>query len=872
MNSLLNQSLTIVLALFLFVNPSHADETLPICTELQKLTASDGGGVEYFGNAVAISGNTVVVGKYYERINVQSSASVYAYRFNGTNWIEQKLVAPDGELGDQFGRSLAVGGNVIVVGAFLDDDLGEDTGSAYVYRWNGTSWVIEQKLVGTGQYGWSVAVDGNVIAIGAHYLNATYVYRFNGSSWVEEQILFPAPSVSNFGESVAVKNDRIVVGAPYDYNTGFGSAYVFKWNGTTWVEEQLLLPSEREFYIFLATAVAISEDLIVVGAPWGFDENYNDAPGAAFVFRWTGTTWVEEAKLTAPDGTSFDWFGASVGAGEDAVVVGKQNGYSGAYLFEWDGNSWLAHKMLGSDTLPGDNFGYSVAMSGNLVAVGALTDEWNVGSAYIFSCLEHGNTPPIVSCPEPITFECDADGTMTLAVSVQDLDGDPLTVTWFVNDLIVQTHEIPSGGSVTQASDSFQHPYHLGDFEVRVAVNDGDLLSECGTVVTAVDHTAPVIVVLEDITVETDPGECFASNVDLGTPQVSDNCEVASVINDAPSIFQKGTTDVHWTASDASNLTTSFTQHVTVIDREAPAIACPASDATFAKESNICGAAFDLPVSEATDNCTLVSFTHDAPAFFPVGVTLVTWTATDDSGNTQKCMQLVTVTNQSPVAVSSGDLNVNTQSSSGTIVQLNAAASFDPDDTQLSYQWNVSGVNLDDPTSPTPSGLFPVGITMATVTVTDGCGAWSTADVTVAVEQVAPPEVICTSDIAALWPPNHKMREVTIYIMGADSLVNSQDIVPIAVLVSSDEPDDANGNGDGNTTGDVNGQANEAQITSLFTFDPSVGESGAWVATIQLRAERAGNGDGRCYTIEVIAIDQFMNSAQTTCCIVVPRG
>lgn len=236
------------------------------------------------------------------------------------------------------------------------------------------------------------------------------------------------------------------------------------------------------------------------------------------------------------------------------------------------------------------------------------------------------------------------------------------------------------------------------------------------------------------------------------------------------------------------------------------------------------------------------------------------------------------VQNRPPVAVCSSDCEVNCEAtgSYGRLITLSAAGSYDADGHPLAYHWDVSDLDviLDNPDSPTPSGIFPIGVTMATLTVADGCGGVDTCDVTVTVRDTTPPEVMCTSDIASLWSPDHTLRTVRLLVVATDDATNPGDFQLVRVTIRSDEPDDAAGNGDGATTGDVDesdGFAAPVDRTARFAFDPQIAPNGAWVATVQLRAERAGGGDGRCYTIDVTARDSHGNTATTSCCIVVPH-
>ncbi len=249
----------------------------------------------------------------------------------------------------------------------------------------------------------------------------------------------------------------------------------------------------------------------------------------------------------------------------------------------------------------------------------------------------------------------------------------------------------------------------------------------------------------------------------------------------------------------------------------------------------------------------------------------------DCHGDTAVCV-LEIIVNRPPVAVcGSGQLVVECTSPAGADVTLDGTGSFDLDGDDIAFKWDVSytDVLLDDQESPTPTGTFPIGVTMATLTVTDGRGGVSTCDVLVNVQDTTPPEVMVTTDVAALWPPKHDMRAVTCIITTSDVCENPDPtIIPLVVTVRSDEPDNATGNGDGNTTGDVNGSDGftaPVDVTSLFSFDANLGDDGAWVATIQLRAERDGTGDGRAYVIDVIAFDTDGNMVTTSCVVVVPH-
>jgi hypothetical protein len=201
--------------------------------EEQKLLASDGASNDWFGISVAISGGVAVIGTS----NGGGFGSAYVYRFDGTAWTEeQKLLASDGASGDRFGYSVALLGDVAVIGAEDDDDNGDKSGSAYVYRFDGIDWIEEQKLLasdgtaGDG-FGHSVTLSADEAVIAAFGNDSAYVYRFDGANYAEKRKLLASDGESSdwFGIWVAASEGVVVIGAMYDDDNGrdSGSAYVF---------------------------------------------------------------------------------------------------------------------------------------------------------------------------------------------------------------------------------------------------------------------------------------------------------------------------------------------------------------------------------------------------------------------------------------------------------------------------------------------------------------------------------------------------------------------------------------------------------------------------------------------------------------------
>ncbi|MCP3902653.1 MAG: hypothetical protein GY715_03370 [Planctomycetes bacterium] len=373
---------------------------------------------DHFGFVVAISGDVAIVGAILDSNNgFADSGSAYVYRFDGVNWIqEQKLTAFDESQHDHYGYSVSIEGDVAVVGSRDDDPSGGQSGSAYVYRHDGATWALDQKLTATegstkDEFGCALDLSGDLIVVGADQRvedgpGLAYAYRHNGAKWVQEhQFLNPEPSVqAMFGYSIAASGDVVVVGAMHDDELGeqAGAAWVFRRVKGVWVQEAKLTASDGAAAEEFGYDVDVFGETIVVGA-WASDDLAipSTTPGSAYVFRYDGAAWNEEQKLTASDGAPGDEFGVSVAVSGDLIIVGMPGeddpvpNAGASYLFRHDGVSWVEEaKLTASDRgeccefcCLGDEFGYPVAIDGERAIVGADRNDdagSNSGAAYIF--------------------------------------------------------------------------------------------------------------------------------------------------------------------------------------------------------------------------------------------------------------------------------------------------------------------------------------------------------------------------------------------------------------------------------------------------------------------------------------------------------
>jgi hypothetical protein len=388
-------------------------------TEEAKLIASDGEIGDAFGISVSLRGDVLAVGASGFDDNGDNSGAAYVFRLQGGTWVqEQKLLASDGNPGDRFGEAVSVSDNVVVIGALLDRDVAHIAGAAYVFRYNGSTWVEEQKLTASDAaigdlFGTSACIDGDTLIIGAPSKGlvarsgSAYIFRYEGSSWVEKQKLVASDTDGNddFGHSVSLSGNVAVVGEP-EYGVKFpspetGSAYVFRLENDLWVEEAKLTASDAAPDDWFGISVAVDGEVVLVGSL--LDDDQGARSGSAYVYRFDGATWIEEQKLLASDGASCDMFGSAVSLCGDVAVVGAHgDSHSGiqftgsAYVFRFNGITWQeVEKLTASDAAGSDLFGHAVSVEGGVVAASAAAS--SPESVYVY------RQPGIVLDVEPET-------------------------------------------------------------------------------------------------------------------------------------------------------------------------------------------------------------------------------------------------------------------------------------------------------------------------------------------------------------------------------------------------------------------------------------------------------------------------------------
>jgi len=427
--------------------------------------ASNAGTSDRFGSSVAISGEMVVVGAPEEASgalgvdgdqtsdDAMRSGAAYVFRRTPSGWAQEAyLKASNTDAGDGFGTSVAISGDVVVVGApnerskalLVDGDDGDDSlispGAAYVFRRVGGVWQQDAYLKASNTdesdaFGISVAVSGDLVVVGAEQEDsgaklvdgddasdsepqsgAAYVYRHAGSSWQLDAYLKASNTGAddNFGHRVAIAEDVIVVSAPGERSratlvdgddsddTVFdsGAAYVYRRVSNSWQLDAYLKASNTGAEDGFGNALAISGDVIVVGADLedsaattidgdGTDDTASSS-GAAYVYRYDAGSWRHDAYLKADNAGAGDRFGAAVAVTGEVIAVGahaeagagmevdpraddRAPNAGAVYVFRYADGAYRqeAYVKGPGPLLEGERFGAAVALDGARLLVGA---------------------------------------------------------------------------------------------------------------------------------------------------------------------------------------------------------------------------------------------------------------------------------------------------------------------------------------------------------------------------------------------------------------------------------------------------------------------------------------------------------------------
>jgi hypothetical protein len=306
-----------------------------------------------------------------------------------------KLNVARGASREEFGWSVSVDRSMgaeerrVLIGAPVDDRSG-GVGSAHVFRLQGADWVHEAELRSDDRrvddsFGDIVSLYEDTAAVAAPRPGGVYLFRLNGEGWMPEAAFHPEGGLYGTGSCVSIWGDRVLIGSK-------GMAYLFRRIGSEWTKEAELGPASAEG--FFGTSVCLYGDVAIIGSPEAYD--LFPRQGRAYLFRYDGSRWTQEAVLRAPDGGRADHFGNGVSLSRDACIIGAPNrqtsdarGCGTAYIFRHAGEHWTLEQELSFPTWasPGEvgEFGRNTSIDGDLAAVGAPDDAPSgAGSAYVY--------------------------------------------------------------------------------------------------------------------------------------------------------------------------------------------------------------------------------------------------------------------------------------------------------------------------------------------------------------------------------------------------------------------------------------------------------------------------------------------------------
>lgn len=428
-----------VLASLSFVQCNNRYFQVPESKEYieSKVYTKYGNKKDYFGYAVSIGNEWLISGAYSSSSALPYAGAVFPFRrndtwnsFDGVNkttWVENdKIVAIEARSHDYFGGSVAVWKSTLVVGAYLDEFFGVNSGSAFVFEHKNSEWVEVQRIfadvrMSADYFGQAVDVFNGVIVIGAHgwaidgiMRGAIYVFlQQPNRQWTQNNTIVPSDShdYQMFGFSVAVKDSIILVGAYGDsaYGSNTGALYVFDYDNinATYTRIGKLLAADPRAHSNFGISVAITRDsnivsynkhsyTLAVGASMA--TGYSSATGAVYLYHCVPSKssyhWSYQSKLYPNDVKGEVLFGVSVAIDYDILLVGASEDYIGgvdsgaAYVYIKTYGKWsIDKKLVGNDTMQYDNYGCAVDVNENFLAVGAAKSTGimaNTGSVYVY--------------------------------------------------------------------------------------------------------------------------------------------------------------------------------------------------------------------------------------------------------------------------------------------------------------------------------------------------------------------------------------------------------------------------------------------------------------------------------------------------------
>ncbi len=420
---------------------TQAQECQPIQTN--KLLANDGAAYDWHGKALAIDNNTAIVGSEQDDDNGQNSGSAYIFTQTNGIWTQQaKLLPNDGTANDYFGSAVAIKGDLVIIGAWGDRVGVHNSGSAYIFTRSNNTWTQQAKLTANDaswndQFGSAVAIDTNpntntsTAVVGTPLSDfdtnstedsgAAYVFTKTGQTWTQQAKLIASDREpqDNFANTVSISGNTIAIGSHLNNHNGnnSGADYIFTQTNGIWTPQTKLTPTDPEEHLRFGYSISLDNNTAIISAHRDNDNGNNS--GSAYIFTQSNNTWTQQAKLLPADGAIGDEFGSSVSISGNSAIIGAAwddeplISEGAAYLFNHTQGAWTQHAKIlpESGGSPADHFGIAVSISANTVLIGAHLDDtidWNSGATYTYQLQQNSpadlNNDGLINFTDVSTF------------------------------------------------------------------------------------------------------------------------------------------------------------------------------------------------------------------------------------------------------------------------------------------------------------------------------------------------------------------------------------------------------------------------------------------------------------------------------------
>ncbi len=629
--------------------------------------------------------------------------------------------------GQGFGESIDSTQEFAIIGAPYDDLLGTDTGSANIFRRSGTLWIEEMKLFGIAstlddRFGTAVAVEGDLVAVGApgktQNRGAVFLFRRIGFGWWNYEatlVAFDAQPGWSFGNSLDIHDGTVIVGAPMNgFASGSGAAYTFSDNGGQWMLDQKLEHSDGLSGDQFGADLKRYGSRMAIGAP-GRDSGAIANSGAVVVFEESAGIWIESALKTPSTPQPLGHFGVSVDLDQDHLIVGAPGEdieAGAAYIYDRIASMWINEERFTPDADDAGLFGQDVGLSIRTAVVGAPLAGLSQGTVSVYRQEDgewlylDGFLPPELQDPgTEFGKSVSCEIPFLLVGCPGELYGESVWISAFT-DCNLNLED-----DVCDVTQGLEPDCNLNRIPDTCEIDDGTKQDCDGNGV---------------------PDECQILSgelIDCNLNGVPDACDIAQGFS--LDCNQDAIPDDCQVGADPFN----------------PVISNLPDPISVVTEAGLCGAAITWDAPVATDDCGIASLvsSHQQGDFFTPGLTIVTFTATDVSGNQSIAMFTVLVHDEELPGLDGLEPLISVQA---PIDSCEAAASWtlpSPTDNCGIFSTTVSHL---------PGSTFQVGSTSVTYTVMDVHGNVSEFPFTVEVLDNHNPEILGISgDLAVVSDP-----------------------------------------------------------------------------------------------------------------------